>query len=120
MPNGKGFLDCRYCVYAYPVEGWPMLSGSRVKCLFHQKELPQPSEAGAHRLCISFQASETYYSESPSTRLFFPPVRLFARFGTELEPGVLYEYAYPSAKSIRQLCVLRLPDYQKTGWKDVA
>ena len=120
MPNGKGFLDCRYCVYARPVEGWPILFDSRVRCLFHQKELPQVTEDGWHRLCINFQANETYYSESPSYHLFTPPVRQFARFGAELEPGVLYEYSYAKPKDIRKLCVLRLPDYHKFGWKDVA
>ncbi len=118
MPNGKGFLDCRYCVYAYPLDGWPILFGSRLNYLYHQKELPQATEPGGHRLCIHFQASETYYAESPLTGLFSPPSRQFARFGVELEPGVLYEYPYPMPQHIRKLCVLRVPDYRNVRWTD--
>ena len=124
MPNGKGFLDCRYCVFAWPLDGkWPLLFGSQTRCQFHQSDLPAATSPGNHRFCIHFQPSELFFSESRLT-IFRPVAAQFARFGAELSPGVLYEYGALSArqypKPVQQLAVLRLPDYEHLSWKPVA
>lgn len=119
MPNGKGFIDCRYCVYARPENGeWLILFGGPVHCLYHQKSLPAPSGGIEHRFCINIIANEQWYSEQGGSHIFFPFLRQVARFGAELKPGILYEYGYPNAGSLKQLAVLREPDYHKQGWKD--
>jgi hypothetical protein len=92
MPNGKGFIDCRYCVYAWP-EGdkWPILFGGPVRCLYHQLPLPAPSKGSEHRFCINIVANGQWYGESSTAHIFSPFLRQAARFGAELEPGILYE-----------------------------
>jgi hypothetical protein len=120
MPNGKGFLDCRYCVYAQPIDGGPLLFGSKTYCLFHRCELPQPKIVGAHRFCIHFQASELYFAEAFLGAMFRPIASQFARFGAELDPGVLYEYGSVSARMLPHpvdaLATLRKPDYHNRTW----
>jgi len=122
MPNGKGFLDCRYCVFAWPLDGkWPLLFGSRTRCMFHQSDLPSVTAPGHHRFCVHFQPSELFFSESPLT-MFRPIAAQFARLGAELAPGVLYEFNHYSKppQTVQQLAVLRIPDYQDRCWKPVA
>jgi hypothetical protein len=119
MPNGKGFIDCRYCVYSRPEDGkWPILFGGAVHCLFHEKSLPKPSEGTQHRFCINIIANEQWYSEQGGMHIFFPFLRQVARFGAELEPGILYEYHCQVATSLKRLASLREPDYKKIGWKE--
>ena len=118
MPNGKGFIDCYYCVYASPVDdSWPFLMGSRVKCLYHQQELPNPKEEGNHRFCLSIQANETWYADQNGMHIFSPFLRQVARFGVELEPGMLYEFQMHITESLKPLALLREPDYQNRSWK---
>ena len=118
MPNGKGFIDCRYCVYAWPEnDQWPVLFGGPVKCLYHQKSLPNPSEGTQHLFCINIIVNELWYSEQGGMHIYFPFLRQTARFVAELEPGVLYEYHCQLASSLKPLATLRKPDYEKRGWK---
>jgi hypothetical protein len=120
MPNGKGFIDCRYCVYAWPTdENWPIQTGSTVKCLYHQQQLPKPTEAGAHRFCINLQANELWFSEQGGMHIYWPFLQQAARFGAELEPGMLYEYHVQLAESLRPLKLLREPDFDNRGWKQI-
>ena len=120
MPNGKGFIDCRYCVYAWPEDGkWPICFGGPIRCMYHEKSLPKPSslEGTEHRFCLSIVANEHWFSEQAGSHIFNPFLSHVARFGAELEPGVLYEYHPHDAGSLKQLALLREPDYEKKGWK---
>ncbi len=120
MPNGNGFIDCRYCVYARPEDGkWTILFGGPVHCLYHQKSLPKPSD-GDHRFCINIITNEQWYSEQGGGHIFFPFLRQVARFGVELEPGILYEYSLLPGSSPKRLASLREPNYKTGGWKDSA
>lgn len=120
MPNGKGFLDCRYCVYALPTDNeWPISFDSSIKCLYHQRELPDATEQGAHRFCINVQPNELWYSEQGGMHIFFPFLQQAARFGAELEPGLLYEYQVPLKDSLKPLHRLREPDYENRSWKAI-
>ncbi len=96
---------------------WPILFGSRVKCLYHQQELPQPTEPGDHRFCINIQANETWYSEQGGMHIYNPFLRQVARFGAELEAGMLYEFETQFPKSLKPLALLREPDYDNRSWK---
>ena len=118
MPNGKSMLDCRYCVYAHsPEHKWPILVGSRITCLYHRTELPAP-KCHAHRFCINIQANDYWYSEQFGAHMFFPFMRQVARFGMELEAGVLYEYIDQIPGGAKHLAVLRVPDLEHKTWKE--
>ena len=118
MPKGKGFIDCRYCVYAWPENGeWPILFGGPVRCLYFQKSLPEPSVGTQHRFCINIVANEQWYSEQGGMHVFNPFLRQVARFGAELEPGILYEFHPQVATSLKPLAILREPNYETRGWK---
>jgi hypothetical protein len=120
MPNGKGFIDCRYCAYAWPEDDqWPLCFGGPVRCLYHRRSLPPPSEGTQHRFCINIVANEYWFGESSGLHLFSPFIRQVARFGAELEPGVLYEYQPQNAGSLRALAKLREPDYENRSWKNI-
>ena len=119
MPNGKGFIDCRYCVYAWPSDGhWPV--DEKIICLYHQQNLPETRSPGAHRFCINIQPNETWFSEYRGLHIFFPFLQQVARFGAELEPGVLYEYEDQCPESLATLKKLREPDYECRSWKPIA
>ena len=49
--------------------------------------------------------------------IYFPFLRQVARFGMELEAGMLYEYETHDADSIKSLRQLREPDYERRSWK---
>lgn len=114
MPNGKGSLDCCYCVHfdgTYP-EG----HGQERLCRFHQTIVPKGKDPTNNRLCGNFTANEIYYAHE-TWHQFFPLARRFAWFGIDLEPGVLYEFCYNVPKEIVKSAVLRIPDYHNGTWK---
>jgi hypothetical protein len=114
MPNGKGSLDCSYCVH-FDAMGYPDGHGEERLCRFHQTVLPKAKVEPNNRICGNFEPSELYYAHNPS-RQFFTLARRFAWFGIDLEPGVLYEFCYNEPPKIRKSAVLRIPDYQNRTW----
>ena len=114
MPNGKGQLDCSYCRY-FDGTGYPDGFGEQRVCSFHQVTLPKAQDARHNRICCHFDATETFQSHIGFER-FSTVVGRFARFGHELEPGVLYEFPYPNPQAIQKTAVLRVPDYDNDTW----
>jgi hypothetical protein len=114
MPNGKGSLDCSYCVH-FDSHGYPDGHGEERYCRFHQTMLPKAKVETNNRICGNFQASELYYAHRQS-REFITLARQFAWFGTDLEPGVLYEFHYNQPPGITKTAVLRIPDYHHNTW----
>jgi hypothetical protein len=51
--------------------------------------------------------------------IYFPFLRQVARFGAELEAGMLYEYQTQVPESLKPLAQLREPDYQNRTWKPI-
>jgi len=116
MPNGKGSLDCCYCVH-FDAKGYPDGHGAERFCHFHQSVVPKAKTESNNRLCGNFEPSEVYYADNP-LRQFFTLACRFAWFGKDLEPGVLYEFSYNHPPSIVKSAVLRLPDFQNNTWKN--
>lgn len=116
MPNGKGELDCRYCVYARRNDGeWPVLVGSSIRCLFHEQELPVGEEP--YRFCTHFKTNDFWYSEQYGMHELFPMFHQIARLGAELEPGMLYSYVPGIPDSLGPLKRLRIPDFKERIWR---
>src|ERR1043166_4750918 len=115
MPNGKGSLDCCYCVH-FDAQGYPDGHGEERLCRFHGVRLPKAKVEYHNRLCGNFEPNELYFAHNP-LRQYFPLARRFAWFGKDLEPGVLYEFAYNDPPGISKSAVLREPDYERHGWK---
>ena len=115
MPNGKGSLDCCYCVH-FDAQGYPDGHGEERYCRFHETKVPKARVEYQNRICGNFVPNEAYFAHNPSPQ-FFTLARKFAWFGIDLEPGVLYEFCYNQPPEIKKSAVLRIPDYQKMGWK---
>src|SRR6266446_229331 len=118
MPNGKGSLDCSYCIH-FDGTGYPDGHAEERLCRFHQTVLPKPKLAYHNRICGNFEPNESY-GQHGSLGQFFTLARRFAWFGTDLEPGVLYEFSYNHPPGITVSAVLRIPDYQNGAWKKPA
>ena len=115
MPNGKGTLDCCYCVH-FDSDGYPGGHGEERLCRFHQTMLPKAKADYKNRLCGNFEPSELYFAHNP-LRQYFTLARRFAWFGKDLEAGVLYEFGYNDPPGITKLAVLRIPDFDNGTWK---
>jgi hypothetical protein len=113
MPNGKGSLDCCYCVH-FSGNGYPDGHGEERLCRFHQTIVPKAKDFPNNRICGNFAPGELYYAHSRSQ--FFTLARRFAWFGIDLKPGVLYEFCYNQPNVIIESAVLRIPDYQNDTW----
>lgn len=114
MPNGKGSLDCCYCVH-FDGSGYPDGHGEERFCSFHQVVLPKAKINYNNRVCCHFEPNQAYH-QHVGLRQFFPLARRFAWFGIDLEPGVLYEFCYNQPPGITKSAVLRIPDYQNNSW----
>ncbi len=115
MPNGKGVLDCSYCVY-FDSQGYPDGHHEERLCRFHEAVLPKTKLPYHNRICCNFEPNSTYREHDPIPQ-FIPLARKFAWFGEDLEPGVLYEFSQYHPPGIRALAILRVPDYPNRGWK---
>jgi hypothetical protein len=115
MPNGRGSLDCSYCVH-FDGMGYPDGHGEERLCRFHQTVIPKAKFEPNNRICGNFEPSEVYYAHNPS-RQFFTLARQFAWFGIDMEAGVLYEFCYNQPAGITKSAVLRIPDFQHGTWK---
>ncbi|HKP05310.1 MAG TPA: hypothetical protein VJU77_18320 [Chthoniobacterales bacterium] len=73
------------------------------------------SDDGLQRVCCHFEPHDTYWQDNPGG--FFPPALRFARFGRELQPGVLYFFGYNPPERIEREVVLREPNYQSETWR---
>ena len=115
MPNGKGSLDCSYCVH-FGGRSYPNDFGEERLCRFHETILPKPIAESNSRICGNFEPNEDYDADNPNAQ-FCTLARRFAWFGIDLEPGVLYEFCYNEPPKIAKSAVLRIPDYQNGGWR---
>lgn len=115
MPNGKGTLDCSYCIH-FDGTGFPDGHGEERMCRFHQTVLPKAKVEYHNRICCHFGPNGTYHKHNVLGQ-FLPLVRRFAWFGIDLEPGVLYEFPYPNSRAITKSAVLRIPDFRNATWK---
>jgi hypothetical protein len=118
MPNGRGKLDCIYCVHfdaQFDAKGYTYGKGEERACAYHQVILPKPKDESNNRICGNFAPNGLWYRDNKYLE-FFTLVRQFAWFGIDLEPGVLYEYSYNDPPGMIKLAVLRIPDYEHPHW----
>ena len=114
MPNGRGFIDCSYCVYwrglprPYSPDTGPGV------CVFHRKRIPE-LEPGMHRLCRNFKPTTEYrrligwYVSADGHVYHLPLAQRLRAFGF-LAPGYLYTYAYTCPPGRKR--VMKLADQQ--------
>jgi hypothetical protein len=115
MANGKGSLDCCYCIHfdaTGVADGWQQ---ARL-CKFHQKVLPVPT-AHCNRICCHFEPNSAYFEDNPAWPLV-PVACRFALFGMDLDPGVLYEFSYTDPSGAKPIAVLRIPNYKTMTWQE--
>jgi hypothetical protein len=108
MPNGKGTLDCCYCVH-FRGNARHHEPGA---CAFHGVTIPASAN---NRVCVHFDAAESYFREQGFSETI-PPARRFTWFREDLEPGVLYEFCYNTPYRIDGRTVLRVFDYDRREW----
>jgi len=108
MPNGKGTIDCHYCVNYENKGKWFPSFGPQGFCHFHKIDLPLPKGVHNNRICCHFEANNDYWLDNPGK--FCPPARRFAWFGIDLKPGVLYEFGYNDPEGIKESSVMKEPD----------
>ena len=106
MPNGKGFIDCSYCVHWRGlVRPYSPDTGPGV-CKLHRVRIP---EVGiAHRLCTDFQPTKEYrdllkcYISVDGTVWSSPLAIRLRRLGP-LADGFLYAFPYPNPFAARRV-----------------
>ena len=99
MPNGKGQLDCSYCIHWQgEYEGSDAVC-DKGHCGLFDSEL---SKSKLHRICSEFEANEhfDFYAGMHSVE------ERFKWFEIELEKGVLYGFGYNTPNDLKKLKVL--------------
>jgi hypothetical protein len=117
MANGKGSLDCSYCIHFNRSQGYPEGFSEERLCKFHDVILPPSKNKHHNRICINFEPHESYFRDN--YRQFSPVARRFAWFGIDMEPGTLYEFSYNQPSGITKTSVLRIPDLLHGSWTKV-
>lgn len=108
MPNGKGQLDCSYCLY-FDGSGYPDGFGEERTCYFHHVILPMAHDLRHNRVCCHFEPNEAFERHG-GIGPFSTVAGNFAKFGHPMEPGVLYEFPYPNPSAIEESALLRVPN----------
>lgn len=99
MPNGKGQIDCCYCVhFEGKYEGSDAMYDEGF-CKFHKSEIPSTLPEWNHRICSDFEANKFFEKYLQ----YNPLEQRFEWFGIELEKNVLYEFPYHDHKGIKKL-----------------
>ena len=117
MANGKGSLECSYCVHFNPSSGYPEGFSQARYCNYHKVKLPLPKREHNNRICCNFTPNLAFEHDNLFPH-FIPLARRFAWFGIDMQPGVLYEFPYNQPPDIMQTAVLRVPDYNTGSWKN--
>jgi hypothetical protein len=106
MPNGKGSLECCYCVqYRGEWQGYDAAYEPGF-CKFHRANLPATN--GYHRICSNFSPNEYYLHDNPVFEVEGIAKRIsaeerFSWFDTWLEPNVLYVFSYNDPRKVQGL-----------------
>ena len=99
MPNGKGQIDCCYCVnFQSEFEGSDAMY-EKGFCKFHQSEIPSTLPEWNHRICVDFSANRFFEKYLRYNSLD----ERFEWFEEDLEKNILYEFHYNDHKDIKKL-----------------
>jgi hypothetical protein len=98
MANGKGSLECCYCVH-WRGEGQGY-DGAYEQgfCDRHKVMIPSTLENWGHRVCADFSPNKFFERDSRVS-----VEERFAWFGIRLKPGKLYVFSYSSPPEIKEL-----------------
>ena len=90
MPNGKGHLDCCYCIHWRNLYKGYESAYQEGFCNFHQDLIPSTLPLWTHRICKDFKPDEYFqiYAERISLE------ERFSWFGIDLEKGILYGFSH--------------------------
>lgn len=99
MPNGKGHLDCCYCVNFESEYLGADAMYEKGFCRFYKSEIPSALPEWINRICSDFVANEYFEKylqyNSMEERLSW--------FESELEPNFLYGFSYNAPNLIKIL-----------------
>ncbi|MEW6737032.1 MAG: hypothetical protein AB1489_37445 [Acidobacteriota bacterium] len=97
MPNGKGSLECCYCIHwdgKYQGYDGAYEEGT---CKYFAALLPSTVNSWSHRICADFKPNASFEKES---RISYE--ERFSWFGIKLEPGVLYIFSYNQPADVKE------------------
>jgi hypothetical protein len=111
MPNGKGTLECCYCIHykgqwsGYDAAHEPGL------CTYHNTALPGTTETHQNRICCNFSPNENYNKDNPEFQSEGGLKRItseerFSWFDRKLRRGILYCFSYNDPQSITEMVKL--------------
>ena len=99
MPNGRGQIDCCYCVHFESVYEGANAMYEEGYCKFHKTEIPSTLPSWNHRICIDIEPNKFFEKYLQ----YNPLEQRFGWFGKELEKNVLYEFYYNNPSEIKIL-----------------
>lgn len=102
MPNGKGSLECCYCLHwggAYQGYDGAYEVGY---CKHHQVSLPSTLPEWGHRVCSDFMPNKFFEHDSNISA-----EERFSWFGLKLRVEMLYVFNYNAPPQIRELAKLK-------------
>ena len=116
MPNGRGFIDCSYCVYWRGIpRPYSPDTGPGV-CVWHRMRIPEFGR-GDHRLCRIFKPTPEYrrlisWYVAPDGHVYHRPLAQRLREFGFLAFGYLYTYCYnyPPGRRKAMKLTSRLPN----------
>lgn len=99
MPNGKGQIDCCYCIYFESEYEGSDAMYEKGFCNFHKAEIPSLLPTWNHRICKNIELNKHYDFH---LQFVFLEKRI-QMFETILEEKVLYEFPYNVLSEITKL-----------------
>ena len=103
MPNGKGSLECCYCVHWRGEHQGYAGAYAEGFCAHHDAPVPSTLPKWGHRVCSEFSPNDFFKRDSSRISV----EERFARFGIKLKPGILYVFGYNTPKEIKELVELK-------------
>ena len=111
MPNGKGALECCYCIH-YKGQ-WSGYDAAHEPgfCTYHNAALPGTTDTHLNRICCNFSSNDDYDNHNPlfesdgRLKRITPEVR-FSWFKTPLKAGMLYVFSYNVPASLKEFVKL--------------
>ena len=101
MPNGKGSLECCYCVnWRGQYQGYDGAYEAGY-CEHHKTPLPSTLSDWGHRICSDFKPNECFGRDSAVSA-----EERFSWFGIKLKPSILYVFGYNTPNQIKELAKL--------------
>ena len=102
MPNGKGSLECCYCVHwRCENQGYDgAYEGGFCDC--HKVAIPSTLAEWGHRVCSDFSPNKFFEQDSGIS-----VEKRFSWFGIKMKPGMLYVFSYASPPEIKELLELK-------------